>query len=319
VYNKIKWERVDFLAATLLYKIVQLFIFMILGFILAKTKVVKSSDSTVLSKISLYLLMPSAIINAFDFELSGEITNGMLLAFLAAVILHIVYLFLDKLFNKTLKTNAVERASIMYPNVGNLIIPIVTFVLGEEWVLYSTAFLSVQLVFLWTHAIRIFSPNTKFSIKKILLNVNIIAIMLGVILMVCPFRLPVFVKDITSTLSGMMGPIGMLIAGMVASSIDFKGALKNKRLYLTSVLRIVVYPFISLIVLKCLSYVTVPNVEKILVITFFATMTPSAAAIMQFAQISNEEPQYATAINILTTIMCIVSMPLFVAFYNLVI
>lgn len=292
---------------------------MILGFILAKTKVVKSSDSTVLSKISLYLLMPSAIINAFDFELSGEITNGMLLAFLAAIILHIVYLFLDKLFNKTLKTNAVERASIMYPNVGNLIIPIVTFVLGEEWVLYSTAFLSVQLVFLWTHAIRIFSPNTKFSIKKILLNVNIIAIMLGVILMVCPFRLPVFVKDITSTLSGMMGPVGMLIAGMVASSLDFKKAIKNRKLYITAALRMVVYPFISLFVIKCLSYIAVVNLEKILIITFFATMTPAAATVMQFAQITGEDAEYATAINVLTTVTCIASMPLFVAFYNLVI
>ena len=307
------------MAITLFYKIVQLFTFLILGFILVKTKVVKSADSTVLSKISLYLLMPSAIINAFDFELTAQIGKGILLSFCAAIILHIVYFFLDKFFNKTLKTKAVERASIMYPNVGNLIIPIVTFVLGAEWVLYSTAFLSVQLVFLWTHAIKIFSPNTKFSLKKILLNVNIIAIALGVILMLCPFKLPMFVKDITSTLSGMMGPVGMIIAGMVASSLDFKKALKNRRLYMTAALRIVIYPFISLIVLKCLSYVAVPNVEKILVITFFATMTPSAATIMQFAQIANEEPQYATAINILTTVMCIASMPLYTALYGLII
>lgn len=306
------------MATTLLYKIVQLFIFMILGFVLAKAKIVKSSDSTVLSKISLYLLMPSAIINAFDFELSDEITDGILLAFLAAIVLHIVYLILDKIYLKALKPNSVERASVMYPNVGNLIIPIVTFVLGEEWVVYSTAFLSVQLVFLWTHGIKIFSPNSKFNIKKIISNVNIIAIILGVVLMLCPFKLPIFVKDITSSLGGMMGPVGMLIAGIVASSIDFKKALKNKRLYLTGILRIVVYPFISLAVIKCLSLINVLNGDKILVITFFATMTPSAAAIMQFAQITGDDAEYATAINILTTVMCIVSMPLFVALYNVI-
>ncbi len=311
--------KVDFLATTLLYKIVQLFIFMILGFVLAKTKVVKSSDSTVLSKISLYLLMPSAIINAFDFELSGEIGKGILLAFLAAIVLHIVYLLLDGVCHKALKLNSVERASVMYSNAGNLIIPIVTFVLGEEWVLYSTAFLSVQLVFLWTHGIKIFSPDSKFSIKKILLNVNIIAIILGVILMICPFGLPVFVKEITSSLGGMMGAIGMIIAGMVAASIDFKKALKNKRLYLTAVLRIVVYPLISLIVIKCLSFISILNGEKILLISFLATMTPAAATVMQFAQITGEDAEYATAINVLTTVTCIASMPLYTALYSLVI
>ena len=39
-------------------KILQLAIIMIFGFLLVKLKVIKSSDSTVLSKISLYLLIP---------------------------------------------------------------------------------------------------------------------------------------------------------------------------------------------------------------------------------------------------------------------
>ena len=61
-------------------------------------------------------------------------------------------------------------------NAGNLIVPIVTYVLGEEWVIYSSAFLIVQLVFLWTHGVRLFSDD-KLSIKKIILNVNMIAVL----------------------------------------------------------------------------------------------------------------------------------------------
>ncbi len=304
------------MATTLLYKILQLFVFMILGFILAKAKIVKSDDSTALSKISLYLLMPSAIINAFDFEITTDIANGIGLAFAAAVILHIAYLLLDGIYSKVFRANSVERASVMYSNAGNLIIPIVTFVLGEEWVLYSTAFLSVQLVFLWTHGIKIFSPDDKVNIKKILLNINIIAIAVGVVLMLSPFRLPTFVKDITSSLGGMMGPVGMLIAGIVAASLDFRKMLKNKRLYLTTVIRMIFYPLVSLVILKLLANMGVQNADKILVITFLATMTPAAATVMQFAQIKGQDADYATAINIITTVMCIATMPLFVALYN---
>lgn len=307
------------MAITLLYKIVQLFVFMVLGFVLVRAKVIKSSDSTVLSKISLYLLMPSAIINAFDFEITNEIAKGIGLSFLAAIVLHTVYILLDKIYCKVLNASSVERASAMYSNAGNLIIPIVTFVLGEEWVLYSTAFLSVQLVFLWTHGIKLFTPNEKFNIKKIVLNVNIIAIITGVILMLSPFRLPVFVKDITSSLGGMMGAVGMIIAGMVAASLNLKEMLKNKRLYLTAGIRMVVFPIVSLLILKLLSFVAIPNTEKILVISFLATITPAAATVMQFAQIKGQNSEYATAINILTTIICIATMPLFVALYNVII
>ena len=40
----------------LLYKIGQLFAVMVLGFVLVKARVVRSEDSVVLSRISLYLL-----------------------------------------------------------------------------------------------------------------------------------------------------------------------------------------------------------------------------------------------------------------------
>ena len=49
------------------------------------------------------------------------------------------------LLGHALHLDAVEKASMIYSNAGNLIIPIVTAVLGKEWVIYSSAFLSVQL------------------------------------------------------------------------------------------------------------------------------------------------------------------------------
>lgn len=319
IYNTTRnLERLIFLAITLLYKIMQLFVFMVFGFGLARLKVVKSADSTALSKISLYLLMPSAIINAFDFKITLEIAKGIGLAFAAAIMLHIVYFLLDKLCLKTLRPNSVERASVMYSNAGNLIIPIVTFVLGEEWVLYSTAFLSVQLVFLWTHGIKIFAPNERLNIKKILLNINIIAIAVGVCLMLFGLKLPAFAKDIVSSLGGMIGTVGMLIAGIVAASLDFKKVFRNKRLYKTAFLRMIIYPIISLFILKLFSFIGIQNSDKILLITFLAAMTPTAATVMQFAQIKGKDADYATAINIVTTIICIATMPLFVALYNFI-
>ena len=291
---------------------------MIIGFTITKCKIIKSKDSLVLSKISLYLLIPSAIINAFDFERSGELMRGLLFAFLAAIAVHIILYLLDLLYAKFINKNAVERASVMYSNAGNLIIPIVSFVLGDEWVIFSTAFLTVQLAFIWSHGVRLFSASEKFNIKKVLLNVNIIAIAIGAVMMLAGLRLPTFARDITSSFGSMLGPVAMLIAGIVAANIDFKAMLKNKKIYKVIAIRMVVYPLIILVALKLLSLIPVVNAEKILLISFLASITPAASTVMQFAQIHDHDAEYATSINILTTIVCIVTMPLFVMLFDVI-
>ncbi len=203
----------------------------------------------------------------------------------------------------------------MYSNAGNLIIPIVSFVLGNEWIVFSTAFLSVQLLFLWSHGIRLFSSNEKFDIKKVLFNVNIIAIAIGLVIMLFGWRLPTFVKDITFSFGDMLGTVGMLIAGILAANIDFKKILTDKRMYRVIFVRMVVCPVIILCVLKLLSLIPVIDGEKILLISFLASITPAAATVMQFAQINNNDAEYATAINIFTTIVCVLTMQLFVMLF----
>ena len=304
------------MTTNLLIKILQLFSVMIIGFLITKCKIIRSKDSLALSKISLYLLMPSAILNAFDFDRSEETVNGLLFAFLAAIAVHAVLFLLDLLYGKFINRDPVERASVMYSNAGNLIIPIVSFVLGEEWVVFSTAFLSVQLLFLWSHGVRLFSSNEKFRIGKVLLNVNIIAIALGLVMMFLGLRLPAEVKDITSSFGGVLGYVGMLIAGILAANIDFKKVLSNKGLYRVIAFRMLIYPAIMLGVFKLLSLIPVMNGDKILLISFLAAITPAATTVMQFAQIHDRDAEYATAINIFSTVACILTMPLFVMLFD---
>lgn len=171
---------------------------MTLGFVLVKAKLMKSEDSMVLSKLSLYLFMPAVIINAFNVEMTNDIIWGLIIAFLVAALIHIVLLMLDCILKKYFKATNVERASIMYSNAGNLIVPIVTYVLGGEWLIYSSAYLIVQLVFLWTHGVRLFSDQ-KISLKKILLNINMLAVISGFVIMFSGLRLPNFIGEITSS------------------------------------------------------------------------------------------------------------------------
>ena len=297
----------------LLYKIAQLFAVMIIGFALVKMRVVKSEHSVVLSRLALYLFMPAAILNSFNVKLTSEILGGFALSVGVGIVLHIMLLGVDAVFHRVARGTAVERASIIYSNAGNLIIPIVSFVLGPEWVIYSLGFMSVQLCFIWSQGVRLFESGTKFDIRKVIFNPNILAIAVGLVVMLTGFGLPAFVSDITASLGGVLGYVGMLIAGMTAASLDFKKMVRNARLYLTVLMRIVICPLLALALLRAtLLIIDIPNEYNILLISFLATMTPPAATIMQFSQIHDTEVDYAVAINIVATVLACVTMPLLV-------
>ncbi|MBR2965624.1 MAG: AEC family transporter [Clostridia bacterium] len=304
-------------ALLLLYKIAQLFLVMAIGFALVKLRVVKSGDSVVLSRLALYLLMPAAIINSFNVELSEEILGGFALAIGAGIVLHLMFVAVDLLFAKFAHGTVVERASVFYSNAVNLIIPIVSFVLGDEWVIYSLGFMSVQLCFVWSHGVGLFERGEGIKLTKILLNPCILAIAAGFVLLLSGIRLPEFVSDITASLGGVLGYVGMLIAGMTAASLNFKKMVTNPRIYLTTAMRVIICPLLSLGVLLLMRLVfNIPNVEKILLISFLATMTPTAATIMQFSQIYDTEVEYSVAINIMTTLVACATMPLLVLLYQ---
>ena len=75
---------------------------------------------------------------------------------------------------------------------------------------------------------------------------------------------------------------------------------------------------IALLLLKLvLSVVQAENAYSILLISFLACMTPSAATVMQFAQLHRKDTDFAVAVNVLSTLVSIATMPLFVWLYAL--
>ena len=156
----------------LLKQIVQLFLMILMGYIMVKIKFLKEEDSKVISKIILYLIVPSVIITAFQVDYTPSIMKGLAVACIASVILQFLLLFVTWIMGKMFHLNTVEYTSAYYSNSGNLIVPLVTYILGKEWVIYGCVFMSVQLFFIWTHCKCKISGETEISLKKILLNIN---------------------------------------------------------------------------------------------------------------------------------------------------
>ena len=244
--------------------------------------------------------------------------KGLLLAFIASVLTQIVLLIVVSVLGILFHLNEVEIASIYYSNSGNLIVPIVTFILGKEWVLYGCVFMSVQLIFIWTHCKKIISRDASYDWKKIVLNINMISIFIGILLFFTKIPLPEIINDSISSVGNMFGPASMIVTGMLFAGMDLKQIFTNKKVYFIAILRLIVLPVFALILIK-LSYLAAFSADgdKIMLIVFLAIITPSASTVTQMCQVYGNDSQYASAINVVTTLFSIVTMPLLVMLFQM--
>jgi len=303
----------------LLNKIVQFFFIMLMGFALVKSRLVNSRDSIILSKISIYILMPCTIINAFQIDMDDSIRTGLMFAFGAAFILNVFMIIIGLTTAKIFHFDSIEKASVIYSNAGNLVIPLVSSVLGSDLVIFASAYVTVQILFQMTHCVSLFQDNAKFDPKKFFTNINIISILVGFVLLVTGLRLPAIVNDTLSSMSSMLGPVSMVITGMLLGGMDLKKIFTNKRIYLVSFVRLILMPLLVLLLFKLTGAKwMIDNGENILMVSFLATITPTASLITQFAQLCGKNEDYAGAINIVTTVLCMITMPVMIVLYQMI-
>ena len=304
----------------LIEQIIQLFIMIFMGFVIVKANLLKSEDSKVISVIVLYLIIPCVIINAFQVDYTKNTVQGLLIALAASVLTQVALLIIISVAGRFLHLNEVEVASIYYSNSGNLIVPIVTFILGKEWVLYGCVFMSVQLIFIWTHCKKIISRESSYDWRKIVFNINMISIAIGIILFFTKIQLPSDINNTLSSVGSMIGPASMIVTGMLFAGMDLKQIFTNKKVYFVSFLRLIVVPVIALILIKCSNLASFSsNGSKIMLIVFLAIITPSASTVTQMCQVYGNDSQYASAINVITTLFAIITMPLMVMLFQTII
>lgn len=300
----------------LIEKIASLFLIMAVGFALVRLRLLKTGDSKTLSVLSVYAICPCAFISATQVDLTPDVLQWFIFAIVCAIVLQVGQILLTKVLAKPLHLSPIERAASIYSNCGNLIIPLVGFILGDEWVVYSLAYMSVQTILIWTHGKSLISEHHHIDVRGVLLNINLLAVAAGIVLMVLGIKLVEPFNTFTYDMGQMIGPAAMLVTGMIIGGMDLRQIVANKRVWLVAFIRLMLIPAIVTLALKFSGIVTlVANGESILLITLLATITPSASTTVQMAQTYEKDAPYASAINVITTFGCILTMPVWVALF----
>lgn len=301
----------------LIQKIISLYIILLLGVLLTRLKVFQQSFSKTLSIISVYLLLPCMILSSFQIERNSTTQRGLLLSLLASVVIHALFLLVTRLLRKPLRLDAVEQTSVIYSNAGNLIMPLVLSILGKEWVVYCSPFLCVQQLLLWTHARSVMCGTKASDLKSLFGNINILAVIAGLILFLTGLRLPQVCEDAVESMASCIGPLSMLITGILVGSMGIRKLTSYRRMWLTAALRLLVLPLLTLGLLYFSGMARLsPDGASVLLVVFMGVASCSASAITSMSLVFHQDAEYASAINLVTTLLCVVTLPLMISLYT---
>lgn len=289
----------------ILNRIALMLAYMIPGYVLYKKCIIADEGAKDIGKLLIYVILPCAIVNSYNMEYSRERAAGLLLSFLAAAAALALSVISSRVFFG--KNRPIEGFGAAFSNAGFMGIPLIASVIGQEAVYYAAAFVAVLNILQWTYGVYLITGDkSAVSVRKILFNPVIISFFIGVILFFLPVKLPVFISEILGTLSQMNAPIAMLTVGFYLAQVSFKELFTDRHGYGVCAVRLLIIPLLTAILLAILP--VGDDTLKLTVLILAAAPVGSNVAV--YAQIHGGDHKKAVRSVVLSTLMCVVTMPL---------
>ena len=223
-----------------------LFSFVTLGYLLSKTGKVNPRHSKILSSVLVNVILPCNVLKAFwgNFTTEYLSENYVMVTISLAVLLVLAAaaFFAGKLFGKDKYIQKVYEYSIVVPNMGYMGYPLAEAMYGAAGLMDLMMFGIPVSLYIYIYGYPILT-KTKINLKE-LLNPVIITMVAAMGLGLSGLQMPALVSDILESGSACMGPISMLLTGIVISEYNLKEILGDGKIYIMSALRLVVIPVI---------------------------------------------------------------------------
>ncbi len=304
-----------------------LFICIAAGYILFKCKILPEGSGKVMAKMETWIFCPALNFMTMAYfctiDAIGEHFINIILSSLGVILAIAISLVLSPLF---VKEKGPERGvyyyALAFANSGYMGDPIVLALFGDVALAYYKLFcLPIQLM-IYSWGISVMTPDTgdKNGFGKRLINAPTVAMLLGVAvgLSGAGKYIPDFLTNALDTLKVCMGPVAMLLAGVTIAKYDFLTMLKNKKVYVATLLRLFPLPAIIvsfIFLLKTLANSAFDlNIDNdVLFLAFFATAPALGLNTVVFPEAYGGNPETGASMAMISHTLCVISIPLLYA------
>ena len=290
-------------------------ILIVMGILAVRFGILDEHSLGSVSKLVMRMALPAYI---FINTAEGATRQGLaesLLVIPLAIALYLMLFFLsrglEKVFHLQGNRGHVFRAIVMFGNVGFMGIPLVVELYPDTALLYISLFTILDQGLFWTYGVSLTKPvsdqKEKISLKNLknLLSPALIAILGATVLVLLNVHLPKILTTTLSKLGAASMPLSLLYIGGMLSMTDVRKVLRCGELYAEIGLKMLVLPLVFFLVMKLCQ---VPS-DMAGTMTFL-TGLPAINMVAMLAKNNGSDGDYAVCAVMMTTIACLITLPL---------
>lgn len=288
--------------------------YMVPGFISTKIGKTKPEHLPTLSGILLYIGTPFMVISSFlDPAFTWQGLRDMGLFFLVTLMVQGAF-FLSVFFLAGGTRDAARRIVAMGAtcgNVGFFGIPVVQNIFPDspEVACYAICYTLSMNLLVFTLGIFCLTGDKKYiSLRAALCNPSMFGLAIGlpIYLLGLSDNLPALAETGIRTLGGLTTPLCMFILGIRLAATPVKRLFCKGKVYAVLGLKLVIYPLICWAISRLL-----PLDAAFKGCLTLLSATPCAAIILSMAEIHKSETETSAACILVSTLLCVVTIPLF--------
>lgn len=298
---------------TTLYNVLIMFFYMIPAFILIKVGKAEPPHAKTVSAILLYISFPCMIFNSFqsikfDYDILGKVFLFFLISIILLVLdIVICFLILKKKYDEP-KYRMLTIASA-FGNVGFLGAPLISGLYPDSPIVvcYSSIYTTSMTIMGFTVGVYALTTNKSFmSLYSALYNQGTIAIGIAVIIYLSEWIFPKVLGDAIALLAKMSTPLCMHVLGMRLATVKITELFKRPFVYVTSFIKLFVFPLVAYLLVYFLPFLD----EEFKSSIFILSGAPCAAVILSLAELHNTEQELSANVVLVSTILCVVTLPI---------
>lgn len=306
-----------------LSQMLMMFTLMAVGFILRKKNIVAPDAYVTLSKLETFALVPAL---TFHNQLTNCTVENfkkysplmlyglglVLVAIIVGYILSGVFVRNSKESSLLAYKRCIYKYALTFGNYGFMGNFIILGVWGDAVFFRYTMFTFFVAIFCSAYGLYILIPkeeNASFAanLKKGLLAPPVIALVLGMIcgLLNVGQYFPSFALTALKNAGNCMGPVAMLLAGMVIGGYNFTSLLKNKLVYAATFVRLIVLPAIFVTVLRFIG-----ASQEVMTLALIAFGTPLGMNTIVYPAAYGGETKTGASMTMISHVLSVVTIPI---------
>ncbi|MBO5357850.1 MAG: AEC family transporter [Clostridia bacterium] len=290
-----------------LTQVVILFVLILIGFALAKTRVLNDKSVSGMTDLVLILVTPCVIVKSFFREFNRSDLKDLLISFLLGILLHLAFIALSMLLlrDKNKDRQIVLQYAAVFSNCGFMAIPLQQALLGDNGVFLGSSFVAIFNAFVWSWGLLLMSGDKK-TLKplKIITRPAILALIIGLAVFLLSIPVPKVLSEPVSMLAALNTPLPMIIIGFhLASSNVLKGITDIKCIF-AILLRLIIYPAAAIIVMWLCGVK-----GDMLLSQAICCSAPVAAVTTMFSSKYNRDTELSVNLVSLSTLLSLITMP----------